>query len=67
MHGLSIAGMQCVALLLVVQHTWVGLAELAFFEAVAIFLGSLGHLFFNLFVVLCHLVFNENIGPIAFL
>ena len=64
-HGLGITFMQGITLLLVLQHTGVGRAELGLVEGVA--LGSLGHFLVYLFVVLGYLVFDEHVGAVALL
>ena len=67
LHGLGVTFMQCITLFLVLQYAWIGLAELTLFKTVSKLLGSLGNFFFNLFIVLCHLILNEDISTIAFL
>ena len=59
--------MESVALLLVLDYASVGSAELSLVEALAEALASLGNLLLNLLVVLCNLVFDENVGTVALL
>ena len=66
-HGVGIALVQGVALLLVFQHAGVGSTELCLIEGIAKTLGSLGHFLVYLFVILGYLVFDEYVGTIAFL
>ena len=59
--------MQSITLLLMLYHASIGSAELSLVEALAEALASLGNLLLNLLVVLCNLVFDENVGTVALL
>ena len=67
LHGAGVSLVQRVALLLVLHHAGVGLAELLLVEGVAEALACLGHLLLYLFVVLCYLVLNQVVGAVALL
>ena len=66
-HRVAVTLVQGVALLLVLQHAGIGLAELLLVEALAELLSSLGHFLVYLFVVFGYLVFNQHVGTVALL
>ena len=59
--------MEIIKLLLVLQYTRVGCAELSLIEAVAEALLSLGNLLGNLLLILSHVILDEHIGTITLL
>ena len=59
--------MQGIALLLVLNHAGICLAELLFVKSITKALASLSHFLLNFFVVLSDLIFDEHIGAIALL
>ena len=59
--------MEGVALLLVLQHTRIGLAELSLIERIAETLACLGYLLVYLLLILAYLVLDEYVGAIALL
>ena len=67
LHCLSIAGMEIIKLLLVLQNARVGSTELSLIEAVAEALLSLGNLLGNLLLLLSHVILDEHIGTITLL
>ncbi len=67
LHSLGVTLVEGVALFLVLDDTRIRLAELCLVEAVAEALACLGNLLVNLFLVFCNLVFDKNIGAVAFL
>ena len=67
LHSLGIALVQGVALLLMLEHTGVGGAELSLIKGVAKLLGGFLHLLVNLLLVLRNLVLDEVVGAITLL
>ena len=59
--------MQSITLLLVLQHTGVGGAELSLIKGLAKTFGCLVHLLLNLLIVLSQLVLDEHVGAITLL
>ena len=59
--------MQGITFGLVFQHTTVGTAELSLIESLTKTLGSFGHFFVYLVIVLSKLVLYQHIGTITFL
>ena len=67
LHGGSVAGVQGVALLLMVEHAGVGGTKLSLVEVVAEAFAGLGHLLVYLLVILGYLVLYEVVGTVALL
>ena len=66
-HGHGIALVEGIALLDEFAHAAVGGAEFGFVKRLFEALAALGHFFFDLLVVLGHLVLDEDVGAVAFL
>ena len=67
LHGLGVAGVKFVTLLLMLEDAGIGLAELLLVEGVTKLLGGFLHLLVDLLLVFGDLILDEHIGTIAFL
>ena len=67
LHSLSIAGMEIIKLLLVLQNARISCTELSLIKAIAETLLSLGNLLGNLLLILSHVILDEHIGTITLL
>ena len=67
LHGLRVALVEVVALLLVVEDAGIGGTEFLLVEALAKSLGSLLYLLVNLLLILADLVLDEVVGTVALL
>ena len=67
LHSLSIAGMEVIKLLLVLQNARISCTELSLIKAIAEALLSLGNLLGNLLLILSHVILDEHIGTITLL